>query len=79
MSDYYDILTVPHDATPEQIKKAFRELALKYHPDRNPDNPEAEESARVVVEGARQLPRACSREVVDYITYADKRLGKCIP
>lgn len=48
MSDYYEQLGVTHDATPEQIKKAYRELALKYHPDRNPDNPEAEEKFKEI-------------------------------
>lgn len=39
----YDILGVKKDATPEEIKKAFRKLSLKYHPDRNSDKPEAEQ------------------------------------
>jgi curved DNA-binding protein CbpA len=44
MKDYYDILGVSRDATADDLKRAFRQLALKYHPDRNPDNKEAEES-----------------------------------
>ena len=38
LKDYYQILNVSRDANAEDIKKAFRRLALKYHPDRNPEN-----------------------------------------
>ncbi|KAH6941778.1 hypothetical protein HPB50_023584 [Hyalomma asiaticum] len=39
----YEILGLPKTSTPEDIKRTYRRLALKYHPDKNPDNPEAAE------------------------------------
>jgi molecular chaperone DnaJ len=50
MKDYYELLGVVRDATEVDIKKAFRQLALKYHPDRNPDNKESEEKFKEINE-----------------------------
>ena len=40
--DYYEVLGLQKGATDDEIKKAYRKLAKQYHPDLNPDNPEAE-------------------------------------
>ena len=48
MSNYYDILGVSKTATADEIKKAYRTLAFKYHPDRNPGNAEAEEKFKQI-------------------------------
>ena len=48
--DYYEVLGVDKNAGDNEIKKAYRKMAMKYHPDTNPDNKEAEEKFKEVNE-----------------------------
>lgn len=63
--DYYRILGVPRNATQEEIKVAFRKLALKYHPDRNPGNPEAEAKFKEINEAYDVLSNEEKRRIYD--------------
>ena len=53
--DYYEVLGLQKGATEEEIKKAYRKLAVKYHPDRNPDDKEAAEKFREATEAYEVL------------------------
>ena len=48
--NYYEILGVEQDASQDEIKQAYREMAKQYHPDRDPDDPEAEEKFKAAAE-----------------------------
>lgn len=63
--DYYKILGVDKNATQDEIKKAYRKLALKYHPDRNPDDKTAEEKFKEVTEAHEVLSDPEKRKKYD--------------
>jgi molecular chaperone DnaJ len=65
MADYYQVLDIPKDATEEQIKKAYRKKALKYHPDRNPDDSEASDKFKKVSEAYEVLSDPNKKQVYD--------------
>ena len=63
--DYYEVLGVDKNATEEQIKKAYRTIAIKYHPDRNPGNKEAEEKFKEAAEAYDVLHDPQKRQQYD--------------
>ena len=63
--DYYEVLGVDKNATEDQIKKAYRTIAIKYHPDRNPGNKEAEEKFKEAAEAYDVLHDPQKRQQYD--------------
>ena len=68
--DYYEVLGVNRDATEEDIKKAYRKHAMKWHPDRNPDNPKAEEHFKEAKEAYEVLADGNKRAAYDQFGHA---------
>ncbi len=68
--DYYEVLGVPRTASIEEIKRAYRKLAIRYHPDRNPDDPEAEERFKEATEAFSVLSDPHKRARYDQFGHA---------
>ena len=62
--DYYEVLGVTRAGTDREIKSAYRKLAMTYHPDRNPNNPDAEDKFKEITEA--------------YAILADRRSARCM-
>src|SRR5688572_6102060 len=73
--DYYEVLGVGKDASEKEIKQAFRKLAKKFHPDTNPDNPQAEAKFKEINEAYEVLGEKEKREKYDRFGSAYQQFG----
>ena len=74
MSDYYKILGVTKESNQTQIRKAFRKLALQYHPDKNKNSEESKQKFMEIVKAYETLSDEKSRERYDSNTISDKNI-----
>src|SRR5882724_8765399 len=68
--DYYEVLGVGRDASEEEVKRAYRRLAVKFHPDKNPDDPDAEEKFKELGEAYDVLMDSDKRAAYDRFGHA---------
>ena len=68
--DYYEVLGVSRSASENELKSAYRKLALQYHPDRNPGNKEAEEKFKEAAEAYEVLRDQRKRAIYDQYGHA---------
>ncbi len=73
--DYYEVLGLSKDASKDEIKKAYRKLAMKYHPDKNPDDKDAEEKFKEVAEAYAVLGDDEKRQKYDRFGHAAESMG----
>src|SRR5438552_10095273 len=73
--DHYEVLGVSRDASDDQIKKAYRSLARKYHPDRNPGDKQAEASFKEVQDAYDVLSDKSKREQFDRVGFTGPQVG----
>ncbi|HEY7802986.1 MAG TPA: DnaJ domain-containing protein, partial [Orrella sp.] len=68
--DYYEVLGIAKNASDDEIKKAYRKLAMKWHPDRNPDSKEAEDKFKAAKEAYEVLTDPQKRAAYDRFGHA---------
>jgi molecular chaperone DnaJ len=73
--DYYEVLGINRDAPDEEIKKSYRKLAMKHHPDRNPDNPKSEDLFKEAKEAYEMLSDPQKRAAYDQYGHAATDAG----
>ena len=73
--DYYDVLGVSRSSTAEEIKKAYRKLAIKFHPDKNPGDKEAEENFKEAAEAYDVLSNPDKKQRYDQFGHAGMGAG----
>ena len=69
--DYYEVLGVEKNASTQEIKKAYRKLALKFHPDKNPDDKEAEDKFKEAAEAYEVLSNEEKKAKYDGVNYQE--------